>query len=76
MFSPIQPKIPFAIKQNMVRVDIIKVVSEWCWFCGNALGKLKSCPTWRFKEDRENFIVTINQGQKQLLLEEENNEED
>ena len=42
----------------------------------NALGKLKSCPTWRFKEDRENFVVTINQGQKQLLLEEENNEED
>jgi len=35
----------------------------------------KSCPTWRFKEDRENFVVTINQGQKQLLLEEENNEE-
>ena len=42
----------------------------------NAHGKYKSCPTWRFKEDRENFVVTINQGQKQLLLEEENNEED
>ena len=41
----------------------------------NAHGKYKSCPTWRFKEDRENFVVTINQGQKQLLLEEENNEE-
>jgi len=26
----------------MVRVDIIKVVSEWCWFCGNALGKLQN----------------------------------
>ena len=42
----------------------------------NALGKYKSCPTWRFKEDRENFIVTINQGQKQLQIEEKNNEED
>ena len=30
----------------------------------NALGKLKSCPTWRFKEDRENFVVTINQAHK------------
>ena len=42
----------------------------------NTHGKYKSCSTWRFKEDRENFVVTINQGQKQLLLEEENNEED
>jgi len=42
----------------------------------NALGKYKSCPTWRFKEDRENFIVTVNQGQKQLQLEDKNNEED
>jgi hypothetical protein len=41
----------------------------------NTHGKYKSCPTWRFKEARENFVVTINQGQKQLLLEEENNEE-
>jgi len=42
----------------------------------DALGTYKSCPTWRYKEDRANFVVTINQGQKQLLLEEENNEED
>ena len=33
----------------------------------NTHGKYKSCPTWRFKEARENFVVTINQGQKQLL---------
>ena len=42
----------------------------------NALGKYKSCPTWRFKEKRENFVVTINEGQKQLKLEEDKNEED
>jgi len=41
----------------------------------NIFGKEKSCPTWRFKEDRENFIVTINQGQKQLQIKEKNNEE-
>ena len=42
----------------------------------NAVGKYKSCPTWRFKESRENFVITINQGQKQLQLEEAKNEED
>ena len=42
----------------------------------NALGKYKSCPTWRFKEKRENFVVTINEGQKLLKLEEDKNEED
>ena len=32
----------------------------------NAFGNEKSCPTWRFKEDRENFVITLNQGQEQL----------
>jgi hypothetical protein len=41
----------------------------------NVHGKYKSCPTWRFKEDRENFLITLNQGQKQLQIEEKNNEE-
>ena len=41
----------------------------------NAVGKYKSCPTWRFKEKRENFVVTINQGQKQLQLEDKNEED-
>ena len=39
-------------------------------------GKDKSCPTWRFKEDRENFLITLNEGQRQLQLEDKNNEED
>ena len=58
MFSPIQPKIPFAIKQNMVRVDIIKVVSEWCWFCGNALGKLESRNLGKFTQDSSGIAVS------------------
>jgi len=41
----------------------------------NAHGKYKSCPTWRFKEDQENFRITLNEGQKQLQIEEKNNEE-
>ena len=42
----------------------------------DALGKYKSCPTWRFKEDRENFVITLNQGQELLELEDKNDEED
>jgi len=42
----------------MVRVDIIKVVSEWCWFCGNALGKLKSRNLSKFTQDSSGIAVS------------------
>tara|TARA_R100001244_G_scaffold54538_1_gene47081 strand:- start:38 stop:568 length:531 start_codon:yes stop_codon:yes gene_type:complete len=32
----------------------------------NNFGKEKSCPTWRFKESRENFIVTLTPEQEQI----------
>ncbi len=42
----------------------------------DALGNYKSCPTWRYKEDRDNFVITLNQGQELLELEDKNDEED
>ena len=42
-------------------------------YVNDKLGKEKSCPTWRFKEDRENFIVTLTPEQEQI--EEKKNEE-
>jgi len=42
----------------------------------NKLGKEKSCPTWRFKEDRENFIITVTPGQEQQQIEEKKDDED
>ena len=35
-------------------------------YVNDKLGKEKSCPTWRFKEDRENFIVTLTPEQEQI----------
>ena len=32
----------------------------------NIFGKEKSCPTWRFKEDPENFTITVTPGQQQI----------
>ena len=40
----------------------------------NIFGKEKSCPTWRFKEDRENFIITTTPDQQQI--EKKKDEED
>ena len=40
----------------------------------NIFGKEKSCPTWRFKEGRENFIITTTPDQQQI--EEKKDEED
>ena len=42
----------------------------------NNHGIYKSCPTWRFKEDRENFIITLTPEQKKLQTKEQRNEED
>ena len=32
----------------------------------NSFGKEKSCPTWRYEEDRENFIITVTPVQEQI----------
>ena len=42
----------------------------------NNHGIYKSCPTWRFKENRENFIITLTPEQKKLQTKEQSNEED
>ena len=35
-------------------------------YVNNNFGKETSCPTWRFKEDRENFIITLTPEQQQI----------
>ena len=40
----------------------------------NKLGKEKSCPTWHFKEDRENFVITITPDQEQQQIEDKKDE--
>ena len=42
----------------------------------NTFGKEKSCPTWRFKENSKNFVITLAPGQQQQQIEEKKNEED
>jgi len=38
-------------------------------------GKEKSCPTWHFKEDRKNFMITETPDQEQLQIEDKKDEE-
>ena len=42
----------------------------------NTFEKEKSCPTWRFKENPKNFVITLAPGQQQQQIEEKKNEED
>jgi hypothetical protein len=65
-FRPIR-KIAFDLKHLLKAEKINGKVKD-------TFGKDKSCPTWRFKEDRENFIITLAPGQQQI--ENKKNEED
>ena len=41
----------------------------------DVFGKDKSCPTWRFKEDPKNFIITMTPEQEKLQIKEKKDEE-
>ena len=57
-FRPIR-KIAFDLKHLLKAEKINGKVK-------NNFGKDKSCPTWRFKEDPENFTITVTPGQQQI----------
>ena len=66
-FRPIR-KIAFDLKHLLKAEKINGKVKD-------TFGKDKSCPTWRFKEDRENFIITITPGQEKLQIKEKKDDE-
>ena len=67
-FRPIR-KIAFDLKHLLKAEKINGKVKD-------TFGKEKSCPTWRFKENPKNFVITLAPGQQQQQIENKKNEED
>jgi len=67
-FRPIR-KIAFDLKHLLKAEKINGKVKD-------TFGKEKSCPTWRFKENPKNFVITLAPGQQQQQIENKENEED
>ena len=67
-FRPIR-KIAFDLKHLLKAEKINGKVKD-------TFGKEKSCPTWHFKENPKNFVITLAPGQQQQQIENKENEED